>query len=164
MIEKAKRDIQAMAVLLLSRSGILLALAVVGFILGLSEVSEGWWLVWVGIFTAFDVQLYAPTAQASAESAYRLGQGLLLIVLSLLVYAQAGTTVMFAALIFWILLGTDYLYIWAKKEALRAFSYFDLSPVVFFFKYVLKKEAAPIWACNLSAIVGTLISAYLLLG
>ena len=162
MIEKAKRDVQAMAVLLFSRSGILLVFALVGLILGLGGTPEGWWLFWVGLFTAFDVQLYAPSAQANAESAYRLGQGLLLIVLTLFVYNQAGMRITEACLIFWILLGSDYLYIWAKKEALRAFYYFDLSPVVLLFKYVFRKEAAPIWACNLSVLLGTAISVYLL--
>ena len=162
MMEKAKRDIQAMAILLFSRSGILLILGLIGLILGMSGTQQGWWLFWVGVFTAFDVQLYAPSALANAESAYRLGQGLLLIVLTLFVYNQSGIEVTLAALAFWILLGCDYLYIWTKREALRAFYYFDISPVVFFFKYVLRKEAAPIWACNLSVLLGAAISVYLL--
>jgi hypothetical protein len=161
-IEKAKEDIRALVNLLFSRAGILVALAAFGFVLQLSGVTEGWWLVWVGIFTGFDVELYAPTAQAASESAYRLGQGLLFVVLTTLVYHEAGPNITAAALTFWWFLGCDYLYIWARRESLRPFSYFDMSPVVFHYKYVLHQPAAPIAACTASVIAGVVGALYFL--
>ena len=111
-------------------------------------------------FTAFDVIGY-PAFKSTDVVRYRLLQLAFQIVLLLLVLSHSGWLTVIACLICWIMLVCDLLYYVIVDAALTPFSWFKISPVVWIYTGLLKRESAPVPAVIASAVLGLTISLWL---
>ncbi len=125
------------------------------------------------LFTTFDIFGYREfgihVPYPNLDDTYRLVifrmlQAFYGISLLVFLYTAFGLKEVIAALVLWFALVCDVLYYFIDGDKLVPFDYFYKAPtIVAFYKYILKKNAAPVWAVLTSAVIGTIGAFYLII-
>lgn len=137
--------------LLLSRAG---AMALFGVLFLVPDSTILNMIGYILLDASFDVFGFKHTDASRGSSSYRVIQKMFQFATLALVFIHVGSPAVVASIIASWLLVSDVLFYVALSLPLEPFSWFKVSPAVFFFVVILKRPAAPVWAVVFSSIVG----------